>query len=123
VVIADDDEAFLESLSGLIEAQPELEVVGIARDGLEAIELAESLVPDAVVIDPHMPHLDGVTAIARLRRDHPSICLVALTGDPSPAFHHAIREAGADGVFLKGQLIEKLFARLVAARGSAAATA
>jgi DNA-binding NarL/FixJ family response regulator len=103
VVIADDDETFLESLSGLIEAQPELEVAGIARDGLKAIELTESLVPDAVVIDPHMPRLDGVTAIARLRHDHPSICLIALTGDPAPTLQLAVREAGADGVFLKDQ--------------------
>jgi YesN/AraC family two-component response regulator len=68
VVIADDDGAFLESLRALIEAQPELQIVGTARDGLEAIELTAALEPDAVVIDPHMPRLDGVTAIARLRR-------------------------------------------------------
>jgi DNA-binding NarL/FixJ family response regulator len=121
VVIADDDEAFLESLSELIEAQPELEVVGVGRDGVEAIELTESLLPDAVVIDPHMPRLDGVTAIARLRHDHPSICLIALTGDPAATFHQAVREAGADGVFLKGQMIENLFARLAAAGSSPAA--
>ncbi len=116
VVIVDDDETFLESLRALIDAQPELEVVGMARDGLEAIELAEALEPDAVVIDPHMPRLDGVTAIARLRRDYPNICLIALTGDPAPALHDAAAEAGADGVFLKGELLEKLLARLATAR-------
>lgn len=101
VVIADDDGVFLESLPALIEAQPELQIVGTARDGLEAIELTSALEPDAVVIDPHMPRLDGVTAIARLRRDHPNICLIALTGDAAPALHQAADEAGADGVFLK----------------------
>lgn len=115
VVIADDDEAFLESLGALIGAQPELEVVGVARDGLEAIELTEALEPDAVVIDPHMPRLDGVSAIARLRRDHPNVCLIALTGDPTPAFRLAVSEAGADGVFLKGELLKELFIRLTSA--------
>jgi DNA-binding NarL/FixJ family response regulator len=115
VVIADDDEVFLESLGALIGAQPELEVIGVARDGLEAIELTEALEPDAVVIDPHMPRLDGVSAIARLRRDHPNVCLIALTGDPAPAFQLAVSEAGADGVFLKGELLKELFMRLTAA--------
>jgi len=114
VVIADDDGTFLEALRGLIEAQPELEVVGMARDGLMAIELTEALQPDAVVIDPHMPRLDGVTAIARLRRDYPNICLIALTGDHAPALHESVRVAGADGVFLKGELVKKLLARLAA---------
>ena len=68
VLLADDDAAFLEALSPLIERQPELAVVGTARDGLAAIELADELSPDAVVIDLHMPRLDGVSAVARLRR-------------------------------------------------------
>src|SRR5829696_7129397 len=84
VLIADDDGAFLESLQGLIDRQPELAVVGTALDGLEAIELAEHLDPDAVVIDLHMPLLDGVSAAARLRKDHPNLCLIALTGDEAP---------------------------------------
>ena len=88
----------------------------MARDGLDAIELMDALQPDAIVIDPHMPRLDGVTAIARLRRDHPNVCLIALTGDPAPALHHAVSEAGADGVFLKGELLTKLFARLAAVK-------
>lgn len=117
VVLADDDEMFLESLRGLIEARSELEVIAIAQDGLEALDLTEALVPDALIIDPHMPRLDGVTAIARLRRDHPSICLIALTGDPDPTIHQAARDAGADGVFLKGEFVEKLFARLSAVAG------
>ena len=80
VLIADDDRAFLRSLQELIDEQPELAVVGTALDGLEAIELADDLDPDAVVIDLHMPLLDGVTAAARLRRDHPNLCLIALDG-------------------------------------------
>ena len=114
---------FLESLRGLVDAQPELEVVGVARDGLQALELAEALEPDAVVVDPHMPQLDGVSAIARLRRDHPSICLIALTGDPAVKLRDAALAAGADAVFLKGELVETLFARLCAVGGRRESTA
>jgi DNA-binding NarL/FixJ family response regulator len=116
VLIADDDTAFLDSLRALIDQQPELSVVGAALDGLEAIEFAEELDPDAVVIDLHMPLLDGVTAAARLRRDHPSLCLIALTGDEAPELHRAVREAGADEVLLKSELVEGLLERLSAAR-------
>jgi DNA-binding NarL/FixJ family response regulator len=87
VLLADDDRAFLEALRELIDRQPELGVVGLAENGLEAIEQADDLDPDAVVIDLHMPLVDGVTAVARLRRDHPAICLIALTGDDAPKLH------------------------------------
>ena len=118
VLIADDDRAFLDSLRDLIDRQRELAVVGAAMDGLEAIELADDLDPDAVVIDLHMPLLDGVSAAARLRRDHPNLCLIALTGDEAPALHRAVREAGADEVLLKNELVEGLVERLAAARGA-----
>jgi DNA-binding NarL/FixJ family response regulator len=116
VLLADDDEPFLEALSPLIERQPELAVVGTALDGLAAIELADELSPDAVVIDLHMPRLDGVTAVARLRRDHPSMCVIALTGDEHPALHRAVTEAGADAVLVKDQFVDVLVDRLAAAR-------
>ena len=63
-----------------------------------------------------MPLLDGVSAAARLRRDHPSLCLIALTGDEAPALHRAVREAGADEVLLKSELVEGLLDRLATAR-------
>jgi len=116
VVLADDDAAYLESLRLLIDRQPELAVVGAAGNGLRAIELVDELAPDAAVIDLHMPLLDGVSAVARIRRDHPSLCLIALTGDPEPALHRAARDAGADGVMLKNELVENLVDRLAAVR-------
>ena len=116
VLLADDDGSFLESLRPLIEHQPELTVVGIAANGLDAIELADELAPDAVVIDLHMPLLDGVTAVARLRKDHPSLCLIALTGDPDRLLHVAVAEAGADAVLQKADLVDTLVDRLAALR-------
>ena len=115
VLIADEDVGFLDSLQELIDRQPELQVIGAAANGLEAIELADQLGPDAVVLDLHMPLLDGVSAAARLRRDHPSLCLIALTGDDAPALHRAVREAGADEVLLKDELVGGLLDRLTTA--------
>ena len=119
VLVADDDRLFLSSLRQLIDQQPELEVVATAVDGVQAIELAEQLDPDAVVLDVHMPLLDGVWATARLRRDHPSICLIALTGDDAPTVHEAVVEAGADDVLLKSGILDALLERLTGVRAKA----
>ncbi len=112
VLLAEDDAAFAGSLRALIDRQPELYVVGVAPHGLAALELVEELDPDAVVMDLHMPLLDGVSAVARLRRDHPHLCLIALTGDETPGLHQAVSEAGADGVMLKTEMLEQLIERL-----------
>jgi DNA-binding NarL/FixJ family response regulator len=114
VLLADDDEAFLEHLRALIEGQPGLSVDGIATNGLAAIELVDELTPDAAVLDLHMPLLDGVSALARLRRDHPTLCLIALTGDGDPALHRAAKESGADDVLLKSEIVDCLAERLAA---------
>jgi DNA-binding NarL/FixJ family response regulator len=116
VLLADDDPAFLDSLRRLIDEQPHLGVAGTAANGLQALELADRVEPDAVVIDLHMPLLDGVTAVARLRRDHPSLCVIALTGDGEQRLHRAVREAGADAVFLKEDFVETLMDRLRAVK-------
>jgi DNA-binding NarL/FixJ family response regulator len=116
VLLADDDETYLASLRELIEHQPELSVVAAVVNGLEAIEAADALHPEACVLDLHMPLLDGVTAAARLRRDHPSLCLIALTADEEPELHAAARQAGADAVLLKREMMDGLVERLAAIR-------
>jgi DNA-binding NarL/FixJ family response regulator len=119
VVIADDDDGYLESLGELIDHQPELSVVGRATDGVQAVELVDRLEPEAAVVDLHMPRMNGVEAVFQMRRAHPSICLIALTGDSAPELSEAATQAGADGVFLKGELVDKLVGRLAALRRSA----
>src|SRR4051794_28188000 len=85
VLLADDDQPFLDALSPLIERQPELAVVGQARDGLAAIELADELAPDALVIDLHMPRLHRGSALAPLPPRHPSLCGNPPDGGGAPA--------------------------------------
>ena len=116
VVLADDDGGFVQSLRTMVDEQPRLSVVGVAGDGLEAIELVEELAPEAVVIDLHMPRLDGVSAVARMRQDHPGLCLIAITGDGRPELHRAVEEAGADAVIMKDDLLGALEERIVAAQ-------
>jgi DNA-binding NarL/FixJ family response regulator len=115
VVLADDDAAFLSSLRALIDDEDGLSVAATATDGVEAIEFVEQLHPDALVIDLHMPRLDGVSAIARLRADHPRLCVIALTGDESREIHDRVAAAGGNAVLLKSEVADGLAARLRAA--------
>lgn len=119
VLIADDDELFLESLQALIDRQPELRVVATAANGLEAVERAEELEPDAVVIDLHMPLLDGMSALARLRSARPHLCLIVLTGDADPKLHRAAAQAGADAVLEKHEMARALVDRIARGRRDA----
>lgn len=94
-------------------------MIGHAKDGVAAVELVDRLEPEAAVIDLHMPRMDGVAAVAHMRLAHPSLCLIALTGDPAPELSEAAVEAGADGVLLKGEILDNLVERLAGLRRSA----
>jgi DNA-binding NarL/FixJ family response regulator len=108
VLLVDDNALFAESLRAFVDDHPKLCVTGIAANGLEAIELVEQLAPAAVVIDLHMPLLDGVTAVARMRNDHPALCLIVMTADGRQELHDAVSEAGADAVLMKNDLQGRL---------------
>ncbi len=101
VLIADDHSVVRQGLIMFLSSDPELEIVGEARDGVEALELARKLLPDVVLMDLIMPVMDGIRAIEAIRRELPSIEVVALTSvleDISIA--EAVR-AGAIGYLLK----------------------
>jgi NarL family two-component system response regulator LiaR len=79
VLLADDHSVVRQELRMFLGADPELEIVGEARDGAEAVRLALELRPDVVLMDPTMPSMDGIRAIAAIRRQAPDIEIVALT--------------------------------------------
>src|SRR5580765_2795711 len=113
ILIVDDHAAMRNALRGLLEARPQLRVVGEASDGLEAIVQAHALHPDAIVMDVSMPHMDGVEATRRLRVEHPSAQIVGLSSYPRTGERHPIEEAGAVGFFAKGVDTQALIARLL----------
>jgi DNA-binding NarL/FixJ family response regulator len=108
VLIADDEALLRSAFSSLIEAQDDLEVVGVAADGREAVELAASLAPDVVVTDVRMPVMDGIEATRRITRDRsgPRV-LILTTFDLDEYVFEALR-AGASGFALKSRPPEEL---------------
>src|SRR5512144_3039233 len=102
ILIADDQALVRGGLRMILEAQPDLEVVGEAGDGREALARARELVPDLVLIDIRMPELDGLEATRQLlagRQPAPKV-LVLTTFDLDEYVYQAIR-AGASGFLLK----------------------
>ena len=79
VVIADDQASVREGLVLLLNGLPDIEVVGAAADGEQAVELVAAHQPDAILLDLHMPVLDGIGATRRLSAEHPGVAVVVLT--------------------------------------------
>ncbi len=95
VLLADDHPVLREGLSSLLEREPDLEVVGQAGDGEEAIRLAQSLRPDVVLMDINMPRMDGIKATRLISRDHPGIRIIGLSLFDEPESARIMRHAGA----------------------------
>lgn len=101
VLIADDEAIVRDGLRTIIDLEPDLEVVGEAGTGAEAVALARELVPDVVLVDIQMPVLDGLEATRRLARlDVPPKVLVLTTFDRNEYVYEAMK-AGAGGFLLK----------------------
>jgi len=79
LVIADDQASVRQGLVLLLDGLPDIEVVGAAADGEQALDLVASRKPDAILLDLHMPVLDGIGAIRRLTAEHPEVAIVVLT--------------------------------------------
>ena len=79
IVIADDQASVREGLVLLLGGLPDIEVVGAAADGQQALELVAEHQPDAILLDLHMPVLDGIGATRRLAAEHPGVAVVVLT--------------------------------------------
>jgi NarL family two-component system response regulator LiaR len=117
VLIADDHSVVRQGLRMFLGADPELEIIGEARDGAEALKLASQLRPDVVLMDLLMPVMDGIRATAAIRRDMPDTEVVALTSvleDNSVV--DAVR-AGAIGYLLKDTEAHELRRAIKAAAG------
>ncbi len=118
VMITDDHLIVREGLRLILETADEIEVVGEATDGAECLRLVEGLQPDVILMDLQMPRMDGITAIAHLRREFPGIAIVILTTYNEDDLMVRGLQAGARGYLLKDSSRENLLDAIhAAARG------
>jgi DNA-binding NarL/FixJ family response regulator len=115
VVVADDQPVICAGFAALLDAQPDLEVVGTAANGRELVSLVEGHRPDVALVDVRMPELDGIEATRLIARDHDTRVLILTTFDLDAYVYDAIR-AGASGFLLKDVTADRLVdgVRLVA---------
>lgn len=123
LLISDDHPVVRAGLKGMLAGEPDFEVVGEATDGLEALEFAERLEPDVVLMDLRMPQMDGVRATRRVRDKLPNTRVLILTTYETDADVVKALEAGATGYLLKDASSEDLFRAIRAAAAGESALA
>jgi len=113
VLIADDHRLFAEALEAILAGESSIEVVGRARNGAEALELALELEPDVVLMDISMPVMDGVEATRRIREARSDACVLMLTGSNAAVDIDRARDAGAAGYVTKDRIASQLVDAIV----------
>ncbi len=120
IVVADDHPVVRAGLVMMLDTQPDMQVIGEAADGLEAVERVTALTPDVVLMDLEMPGLDGPRAIERIHAARPETRILVLTAyDTDERILQAV-QAGARGYLLKGAPRDEIFqaVRVINAGGS-----
>ena len=102
VLLVDDHALFRKGLARLVKKVPGLEVVGEAQDGQEAIQFAQELKPDVILMDINMPGINGIEATRAIHERHPEVCIIGLSMYDDPEKERAMRAAGATDYKNKG---------------------
>lgn len=112
ILITDDHPVVRMGIRGMLDGEPDFEVVGEAENGNEAVEMVSKLRPDVVLMDLRMPEMDGVAATEKIRETHPDTHILVLTTYESDADILRAIETGATGYLLKDTPKEELFSAI-----------
>ena len=113
VLIADDNGLFRSALEAILAAEPEVRVVGRARDGQEAVRMVADLKPDVVLMDLSMPVLDGFLATEQIQEESPGTRVLVLTGSPERTDVERAEAAGAAGYVTKDRIASELVSAIL----------
>ena len=108
VLIAEDSVFVVDRLRGIVGALDLVEIVGLARDGEEALQLYRSRAPDVVVLDLQMPKRDGLDVLTEIRTENRACIIIVLTNHNLPEFRTACLQAGADFFLGKSAEFDRL---------------
>jgi DNA-binding NarL/FixJ family response regulator len=108
VLVVDDNAGLRRRLEEFLSAEPDIEVVGEAADGEQAILKARELQPDVVLMDVRMPGINGLDATRELKNEMPEVKVIMLSRFDLEEYREAARERGASGYVAKSDLVEEL---------------
>ena len=108
LILADDHHLLRRGFKSLLSGEPDLEVVGEASNGLQAIEMCRRLEPDLILMDVRMPEMDGITATRRIKEEQPGVVVLVVTMHENPDYLLEALDAGAAGYVLKDAPADRL---------------
>jgi len=117
VVLVEDNQVFREGLELVLGLRSDIEIVGAAEDGSDAVELARDLRPDVVLMDYRLPGMDGVEATAALLEAYPGAAVIGLTASANVRERQALSEAGAVDCLSKDDDLDEIVAAIHRAAG------
>ena len=106
VVVVDDDEPFLEAFRAYLDADPRIEVIGVAGNGADALALVVELTPDVVSMDLEMPVMNGIEATKAIHRSFPNTHIVVVSGSDFKGNRNAVLSVGAAVVIPKDRVFD-----------------
>lgn len=120
VVLVEDNQVFREGLELVLGLRSDMEIVGAAEDGVEAVGLARELRPDVVLMDYRLPGMDGVEATAALLQAYPDAAVIGLTASANVRERQALTDAGAVACLSKDDDLDEIVTAIRRAAGMAA---
>jgi NarL family two-component system response regulator LiaR len=115
VMLVDDHDMVRRGLAAFLQVKPDLQLVGEARDGAEALEVCREVRPDVILMDLVMPEMDGAEATRNIREQFPTVQVIALTSFQEKDLIREVLEAGAIGYLLKNVTVDELTTAIKAA--------
>jgi DNA-binding NarL/FixJ family response regulator len=109
VLIVDDHAMMRQGLRSLLESYADIEVVGGAADGEEAVRMVAELCPSVVIMDINMPRMNGIEATKRIRAQYPTVAVIGLSVNAQEATKEAMKRAGAATLLPKVAVVEQLY--------------
>ena len=116
ILLVDDHAMVREGLRSILESYADLEVVGEAGDGMEAVKLARTRHPDVVVMDINMPRMDGIAATRQIKLDQPATAVIGISVQESAQVEQAMLSAGASKFLTKDRAAGHLYEAILQAR-------
>jgi DNA-binding NarL/FixJ family response regulator len=117
VVLVEDNQVFRDGLELVLGLRSDIEIVGAAVDGAEAVKLASELRPDVILMDYRLPGMDGVEATAAVLEAYPDAAVIGLTASANIRERHALSEAGAVDCLSKDDELDEIVAAIHRAAG------